>query len=797
MAAVWMTVGNTGPAGATFACKVDGGGPVRVAVADNADMAGPVFTGSQAVDAQGVAKVSIAGLAPGTPWFWRVEDNGTIDTAETGRFRTLPTAGLPASFTIAAYGDAGLSPVTPGSGTSLGDNLVSDHVAFDTIRQAALAGGWPLAVNLGDWGYPDWGVTLTDTLANRRTFWDDNLLQPRQAALLRDVSGVLLWDDHDFAANNSDGTYANKANGLTVYGERMPHYPLAGTDGINQAAQIGRGLLIGADVRYNRSPNSDPDTASKTMLGATQKAWMEGLLTAASSTGVRYVIWLMPQQWLGTATDSWASFTTEQAELVQLFGDHGFAGRVWLLSADYHGVALDDGTNSAGGFPVLQCAAIDATPGLGGGGSYSHGSFDGRDQYGTLTVTDLGSSVSVRLTGWRGTTELVSHQSGFVLSTTVAVASGALRRTLAGSHRPLLEARVVTGHPTGDDPDGEEIPIRGGDVVYDGTAEVRATLRLDTLGISDATGRSTYPRFATDLLSPVRGAEIFIRYGLDLGGAGVLWTPLGYYRIEDDDQGEAPYGGIALAGKDRMAALIEGNLLSRRLYPASRAVGIIVEDLVTDIYPDAVIVWDDSSDLNPLGRVLVVEESRYEALRDIAVSTGKLMYWDDTGVLRFETPPDEDSPVWEVRSGRDGVLVSAARRVSRQDVVNGWVVVGQAADDLSRVRSVAIDNNPQSPTYFFGDFGQVVRRHESPLIFNQPQADTAAIALLRRSLGAPHEVEFSAITNPTLRPWQPTRATYRDGNRDVVVMQRVRVPLARQTMTGAGRTRILAAIGSV
>jgi hypothetical protein len=790
-----MTVGNTGPAGATFACKVDGGGPVRVAVADNPGMTSPVFTASQAVDAQGVAKVSITGLDPSARYWWQVEDNGTVDTAVTGQFLTHPPLGLAGTFTLGIVADAGLSPVTPGVGAVLAADRLSNAPVLDLIRGRALAEDWLMGCWLGDdvyydLGSGDWGIVGGASLANYRRARDDRLLQPRHHQLDRQLPNLRLKDDHDGAQNNHDSTDAGTHVYNQVYREVEPHPPLPDTDtdgGIYWSLPICRTLLIGADVRTFKE-----ETAGA-MLGAAQLAWMDELL---AGSGAEFVLWLMPGQWMGSDADTWASHPAEQADVIAMFGDHGYAGRVAIIGADAHIVALDTGANSPGGIPVLQAAAIDATPGFGNPAAYDLGGQAGRNQYGTVRVDDLGSSIAVRLSGWHNTTLLVSHQIGITVATAPVIASGALLRTLTGSHTPLLEARVVTGHPTGDDPDGEEIPILGGDVVYDGTAEVRATLSLGTLGISDATGRSTYPRFATDLLSPVRGAEIFVRYGLDLGGS-ILWTPLGYYRIEDDDQGEAPYGGITLAGKDRMAAIIEGNLLSPRLYPATRAVGTIVEDLVTDIYPGAQIAWDDNSDLTALGRVLVVEESRYEALREIAVSTGKLMYWDDTGVLRFEAAPDEDNPVWEVRSGRGGVLVSASRRVSRQDVVNGWVVVGQGADDLSRVRSVAVDNNPQSPTYFFGNFGQVVRRFESPLISNQPQADTASVALLRRSLGAPHEVELVAVTNPTLRPWQPARATYRDGNRDVVIMQRVRVPLARVPMTGAGRTRILAAIGSV
>lgn len=798
MSVVSMIVGAPTPDGATFVAKVDGGGPVRVAVADNASMTGPVFTGSQAVDVQGVAKVAITGLPSNQRFHWQVEDGGVLDTSLTGQFLTLPPAGLPASFTIGIAGDAGLSPVTPGVGTVLAADRLSNHAVFDTIRQRALAENWPMFWYHGDRGYYDLGsgshgIVGGTSLANYRALHDDNLTQPRQHQLAREVAWGYLWDDHDFGPNNSDGTHFGKDNAAQAYRERIGHYPLPEATGpIYHPFNIGRVLYLAADVRYDRTPNSDPDGPAKTMLGAGQKAWMEQVLAASDA---EFLVWLMPHQWMGTSDDSWAVFQTEQAELVQLFGDTGWLGRMCTVGADAHLVAIDTGANSPGKIPVLQAAGLDATL-LGSIDQYNLGGQQGRNQYGTVAITDIGSSIAVRLTGWQGTTQIVTHQFGLIVGATAPATTGALLRTLTGSHTPVLEARVVTGHPTGDDPDGTEIKILSGDVTYDGTAEIRASLRLETLGINETTGRSTFPRMVSDLLAPL-GAEVFIRYGLDLGGAGILWTPLGYFRVEEDDQADGPFGGIVLAGQDRMAGLVEANLLSPRSYAEDQTLGFIAEDLVTDIYPNAVIAWDDNSDQTQLGRVLVVEESRSEALRDVATAAGKIMYWDDEGALRFESAPDESVPLWEVRSGRDGVMLSASRRVTRRGINNAIILTGQGADDQSAVRATAFDNNPQSPTYFFGQFGQVPREHETPLVTNQDQANTAAIAMLRRSLGAPYQVEFTSIVNPTLRPWQPVRATYRDGNRDVVVMQRVTVPLLRQPMTGTARTSILASIGSL
>lgn len=805
MSVTSVVVGAVTSSGATFVAKVDGGGPVRVAVADNAGMSGPVFTASQAVDGQGVAKVAITGLAAATPFWYQVEDNGTVDTAVTGRFRTHPTSGLPASFTIGVASCAGGVASVPGVGSPLAADRISNHPVFTTIRNRAVAEGWAGFAHLGDLHYydlgsGDHGIVGGGSLANYRTAYDDVLAQPTQAALYRDVPWMSFWDDHDYGPNNSDGTLATKANALQVYGERVPHYPLDGGNGIYQAPDpIGRVQVIGSDVRFNRSPNGDPDGASKTMLGAAQKAWLANLL--ATSTA-EVLVWFMSSQWMWpdpvSGVDTWAVFGTERDELVQMFGDHGWLGRMCMVYGDRHAAGIDSGGfNQWGNFPVLVASSLDSNTGVNQVGLYDTlDDTNGRNQYGTVTVTDLGSVIQVGLSAWRGTGLLGTHQFSVVVEQASPIASGALLRTLGGSHTPVVEARVVTGHPTGDDPAGTEVDVLGGDVTYDGTAEIRGTVQLDVLGVSDR-GQSTFPRLVGDLFAPY-GAELFVRYGLDLGGAGIIWTPLGYFRIEEPDQSDAPYGPLSISGSDRMAGLIEANLLAPRSYPASTTIGAIVVDLVTDVYPAAAIAWDDTSDQTPIGRVLVVEESRYEAVKDIADSRGKIVFWDGEGVLRIESAPAEDDPVWQVKAGRGGALIGASRRISRHGIANAVIVVGQGADDQPAVRATAFDNNPQSPTYFHGDFGQVPRKVESPLLSNVDRALESAIAILRRSLGAPYQVSFTAFCNPTVRPFDPVRVVYRDGNREMHVLQRVKIPLTPgQVMTGTTRHKILAAIGSL
>src|SRR5262249_26346846 len=83
--------------------------------------------------------------------------------------------------------------------------------------------------------------------------------------------------------------------------------------------------------RRFRSSDADPDDATKTMLGATQKAWFLAAIKA-STAPFKLVFTSIPLDY-GTGNDHWATFTTERdaifAELV------GIAG-VLFLSGDQH-----------------------------------------------------------------------------------------------------------------------------------------------------------------------------------------------------------------------------------------------------------------------------------------------------------------------------------------------------------------------------------------------------------------------------------------------------------------------------
>lgn len=801
--------GNASPSAFDVVCEVSSASNVRLFVADNelltgATVFGPVTpTGYASYGTKYTAKISASGLDASTRYYFGVEHAGTLDAAHRGTILTFPTPNSPASFTIGMSGDSGLTPTTPGVGAVLASTRLSNHQIHSDIADRAKTENWLAFIHMGDEHYYDLstnnhGIVGGASLENFRRADSDVGLQPNCEKLWRSVNRIKLVDDHDFLGNDSDGSsnIPGREAWAQVYREREPHYPLVESGAPYFSTLIGRCLLVVTDSRYYSSPDLAADDETKTMWGAAQKAW---LLQELATTAAEFVILITSRQWTRTfGEDTWSVFDTERQELIQLFDGLNWSGRMCMTYADRHAFHLQKQDHQFGGFPILLAAPLDAS-----GGSplldYPDGIPDdpgpSHSQYGTISIEDNGEAITVTMTGWRGDAQLGSHTfTVFTPGPTIVPNRQVMQELTSGSHAVSFEARVVEFYQEGDDPTGTEIPIVGGDVNMDATADIFASLNLTTAG--EMAGKLLWPQRATDLLAPF-GNEVFVRRGVQVDGQ-VIWVPLGYFRIGTPQQANAPEGEISITGLDRMAGIIIARLLSPRSFLSNRTVHSVFDELVHEVYPAATILFDDPLvEFAQIGRLIEVEESRYDTLRELADSYGKIMYWDTSGILRIESAPDPQTPLWTFAAGRrNGVLIQASRTLSSEGVYNCLVVTGEgASDEVEPVRAVVVDNNPNSPTYFYGKFGPVPKFYSSPLITTEAQATLAGTSMLRRSLGFPYNVDFTISPNPAVRPWDPTRIMFKGGKLEIHVIDQIKIPLDAQTaMTGRTKEQTLMAI---
>lgn len=310
-------VGHVGPRHFTVWGRASGPYPLTVQYSRGRDFDAPLTavaaTASEATDLTAVARVE--GLEPATTYWYRVLVDGVVDKYQPEPYpvRTAPAGA--AAFRIAF-------------GSCARVDRDAEQRIFDVVRREAP----DLFLWLGDNVYADAEspVAIADEYQRQRNV-------SRARVVQRSIPQIAIWDDHDFGYNNGDGTSPFKQQSLEVFRRYWanPGYGLPDTPGVFFEYGYGGIDFFCLDGRYYRTPNAAPDGPDKTMLGATQFAWLQQRLLA--STAPFKVLacgsgWSMAD---GPGGDTWSAFLTERDRLFDFIRDRGIGGVV-LVSGDSH-----------------------------------------------------------------------------------------------------------------------------------------------------------------------------------------------------------------------------------------------------------------------------------------------------------------------------------------------------------------------------------------------------------------------------------------------------------------------------
>jgi phosphodiesterase/alkaline phosphatase D-like protein len=349
----WVWSGALGTDGFTVSAGIDraaGDAPVRlllgrVGAGQPAGPAGRLLSDIATPDGRAV-QVRVDGLAPDTEYTYDVEIGGVVDVNRRGRVRTAPVGA--ASFTFAVASCA---------------RTDSNGAVFDAITRRD-----PLfMLTTGDMFYADIG---RDDPAAFARIYERTLTAPAQQAMRLRTPVAYVWDDHDFADNNADGTSPARPASRAAFSTYVPHYPFADarSDGtINQAFTVGRVRFVLTDLRSARDPSGQPDGPDKSMLGAAQRDWLVAELRQAARTHA-LVVWASTVPYATPTTpgeDDWGGYAVERARIADVLAEPDLRGRVLVLSGDAHMLAADDGTNTAFATATSGTGATTGTPARG------------------------------------------------------------------------------------------------------------------------------------------------------------------------------------------------------------------------------------------------------------------------------------------------------------------------------------------------------------------------------------------------------------------------------------------------
>jgi len=294
--------------------------------------------------------------------------------------------------------------------------------------------------------------------------------------------------------------------------------------------------------------------------------------------------------------------------------------------------------------------------------------------------------------------------------------------------------------------------LTGGSVSLDGTAQVRGSCDLT---FADDGSLGLVPTDSDSLLAPF-GNEIRIWRGILLPDGWEQLVSIGIFRIQTSTPNEDGGGGftISVSGFDRAQQIQEADFLVARTIASGSGLFDTVKQIILEVDVDAVFNFpDDSTKLLP--KIDISEgDDRWQWCQDVVAAIGMDLYLNGDGEYTIRPIPTlEDDPVAEMVEGDGGLLTSASPSWTREGGFNGVVYTGNNPNDSGDPpRGQALDTDVNSPTYWYGKYGQVPVFEQSEFLIDDTQAQTAAQGKLNKEKGVHKSINFGGVIDPTLEP---------------------------------------------
>lgn len=317
---------------------------------------------------------------------------------------------------------------------------------------------------------------------------------------------------------------------------------------------------------------------------------------------------------------------------------------------------------------------------------------------------------------------------------------------------------------------GDELQLicTGGSVTIDRTADTR---RHATITCIDPTGVLT-PTTAAAILTPF-GTQVKpfrgVRYTSGTLNGSTEVAPLGVYRLSKVTVSDVNTGspGISLELYDLSRTIKRDQFTDT--YTVDQGYNIIqaVMDVVTRTLPDA--VFDAFSSPAVLNAPMIADsgDDPWAFANTLAAAASCEVFFDGVGRCVIAPPLDVDhlpAPVFSFVEGDNCTMTELDVVLDDEPGFNGVVLVGESVgDETPPVRSIVWDDEPTSPTYYLGPYGQVPQFITDTTVTTQDQADANAQAAFNLINGFPSQLTVTTTVNPAL-----------DAN-DVVLVTRARL----------------------
>lgn len=160
---------------------------------------------------------------------------------------------------------------------------------------------------------------------------------PELQKLLAACPNYAIWDDHDFGANDANGSWMHKGISLEAFKLFWMNngYGLPDFDGITGAFGFNDVDFFLLDNRFHRSSEQLADSCERRMLGDEQLDW---LINALKFSKASFKVVAVGSQVLNSATvyENYAQFPCERAKLLDRIAREGIKNVVFATGDRHH-----------------------------------------------------------------------------------------------------------------------------------------------------------------------------------------------------------------------------------------------------------------------------------------------------------------------------------------------------------------------------------------------------------------------------------------------------------------------------
>lgn len=285
-----------------------------------------------------------------------------------------------------------------------------------------------------------------------------------------------------------------------------------------------------------------------------------------------------------------------------------------------------------------------------------------------------------------------------------------------------------------------DIPVVAGKLSRDRGQKVRMTadITVNTVNHPEISINQNVHRFRITTILTSLGVHEEVQHGL--------------FRI--DDISVQSDNVLEISGSGLEVYVVDARFLSPRTPPYGRSTIQHITELIQEALPGQVVSAECSRD-KPIQATAPWERERWDAIDALANSIGTEVYADHRGFFVIRDIPSLSStyPAYVIRRGPGGTLVNPKVKDTRDRVYNAVVAIGQSSDpNIPPVWGWAYDNDPSSPTYFYGDFGQVPRFFSSQFLTTVAQCTNTAQNMLDEALAANRSLSLTSLSLTFLEP---------------------------------------------